>query len=112
MSTANRQIQRSAATRQALLRVARRMFAKFGYGGTATEEIVRKARVTRGALYHHFRDKQDLFIAVLAAEQRKLAEIIMLAAMKAPDAWSSLVAGSQAFLEACADPAVRRIVLT
>lgn len=111
MSTANRQIQRSAATRQALLRVARRMFAKFGYGGTATEEIVRQAKVTRGALYHHFRDKQDLFLAVLDGEQKRLAGSAAAAAAAEPDPWRAMIAGTNSFLGACLDPAVQQIVL-
>src|SRR5260370_1968131 len=111
MSTANRQIERSAATRQALLRVSRRLFAKSGYGGTATEEIVRQARVTRGALYHHFRDKQDLFLAVLDEEQKRLAARAAAAAAAEPDPWRAMIAGTNSFLDACLDPAVQQIVL-
>ena len=63
MSTAARP-ERGEATRAALVTTARALFAEHGYAGVGTEEVVRRAGVTRGALYHHFRDKQDLFEAV------------------------------------------------
>lgn len=111
MKSANRQARHSAATRAALLRVARRLFASRGYADTPTEELVRQARVTRGALYHHFRDKQALFAAVLDAEQQKLAAAAGAAAAAQPDPWRAMIAASQAFLDGCLDPAVQRIVL-
>jgi AcrR family transcriptional regulator len=111
MTVKNRQAQHSASTRAALLRVARRMFAEHGYNATATEEVVRRARVTRGALYHHFRDKKDLFMAVLDEEQKKLAARAAEVAASQPDPWSALIASANAFLDACLDPAVQQIVL-
>src|ERR1044072_5304477 len=56
-------VEQAAATRAELLRVARELFAARGYANVGTEEIVRAAHVTRGALYHHFHDKRDLFRA-------------------------------------------------
>lgn len=111
MSIKSRQAQRSAATRAALVRIAHRLFAKLGYAATSTEEVVRRGRVTRGALYHHFRDKRDLFIAVLDQEQKKLAAKAGEAAAAQPDPWNAMVAGSNAFLDACLDHAVQQIVL-
>jgi AcrR family transcriptional regulator len=111
MTVKSRREESAAATRAALLRVARRLFADHGYAGTATEEIVRRARVTRGALYHHFRDKRDLFIAVLDEEHQKLAAQAGAAALAQPDPWSAIVASSNAFLDACVDRAVQQIVL-
>lgn len=110
MKVKSRQAEHSEKTRAALIRVARRLFAEHGYAATATEELVRRARVTRGALYHHFKDKQDLFKAVYDEEQKKLAERTALAAATAPDAWSALLVGTKASLEACLEPAVHRIV--
>jgi|SRR5271155_5298504 len=111
MPVKSRQAQHSASTRAALLRVARRLFAEQGYTATATEEVVRRARVTRGALYHHFRDKKDLFMAVLDEEQKKLAAGAAEVAAAQPDPWNALIAGANAFLDACLDHAVQQIVL-
>src|SRR6266851_540357 len=111
MRVKSRKAQATDATRKALLKVARKLFAERGYAGTATEEVVRRARVTRGALYHHFRDKQDLFKAVLHEEEQRLALKIAETALAQPDPWSQLILGSQAFLDACLDPAVQQIVL-
>src|SRR6266545_2719530 len=64
MEVRSRKAEQTEATRSALMAVARELFAQRGYAGVGTEEIVQRARVTRGALYHHFRDKKDLFRAV------------------------------------------------
>jgi AcrR family transcriptional regulator len=111
MSVKSRQAENSAATRTALVKIARKLFAERGYADTATEEVVRRARVTRGALYHHFKDKQDLFKAVLHEEQLKVAAKCTEAAAKESDPWRALMTANQAFLEACLDPAVQQIVL-
>src|SRR5271170_4974392 len=106
MTVKRRKTEQTEATRKALLKVARKLFADRGYAATATEEVVRRARVTRGALYHHFRDKQDLFKAVLHEEEARLAREVAVVALAQNDPWSQLIAGSRAFLDACVDPAV------
>jgi AcrR family transcriptional regulator len=111
MVVKSRQAENSAATRAALLKIARKFFAERGYADTATEEIVHRARVTRGALYHHFKDKHDLFRAVLHEEQLKVAAKCTDAAANESDPWRALMAANDAFLEACLDPAVQQIVL-
>src|ERR1044072_5758695 len=68
------QAERSEATRRALGEAARPLFAAGGYAGVGTEEIVRSAGVTRGALYHHFGGKRDLFEAVYEQVEADLAE--------------------------------------
>jgi AcrR family transcriptional regulator len=93
------------------VKIARKFFAERGYADTATEDIVRRARVTRGALYHHFKDKQDLFKAVLHEEQLKVAAKCTEAAAKESDPWRALMTANEAFLEACLDPAVQQIIL-
>src|SRR5215207_1198859 len=76
MERRTRQAEPSAAARSALVAVARELFAERGYAGVGTEEIVQRARVTRGALYHHFRDKKDLFRAVHEQLEGELAQTI------------------------------------
>jgi AcrR family transcriptional regulator len=102
----------SEATRAALIATARALFAERGYAAVGTEEIVRAAGVTRGALYHHFSGKRELFEAVYEDVERQLVERIAASAISsAADPLEALHAGAQAFLDACEDPAVQRIAL-
>ncbi|MDX6698483.1 MAG: hypothetical protein QOE65_1880 [Solirubrobacteraceae bacterium] len=107
----NVKAQQSEATRGELVAAARRLFAERGYGGVGTEEIVRAAGVTRGALYHHFAGKRELFRAVYEDIERELVEQIAAVAVTAPDPVAALRAGAQAWLDACEEPAVQRIAL-
>ena len=107
---ARTQVERLAATRAALLKAARTIFAEQGYAAAATEEIVRRAKVTRGALYHHFEDKRALFDAVASDVAREIAGKID-AMTPMDDPLKALIVGTGAFLDACLDPAVRRIYL-
>jgi AcrR family transcriptional regulator len=110
MSRPRTQADRLAATRAALLKAARTIFAEQGYEAAATEEIVRRAKVTRGALYYHFEDKRALFDAVVSEVAREIAtKIDALTPMDDP--LKALIVGTGAFLDACLDPAVRRIYL-
>jgi AcrR family transcriptional regulator len=110
--TRSRQQERSQATRTALLDTARELFAERGYAAVGTEEIVRMAGVTRGALYHHFADKRALFEAVYEdVEQRLLARIAADAEAASDDPLQTLRIGMEGFLAACEDPAVQRIGL-
>jgi AcrR family transcriptional regulator len=105
------QAERSEATRAALLRAARELFAERGYAGVGTEEIVRRSGVTRGALYHHFRGKADLFRAVFERLEQELAERFAGEALARPDPWEALGAGAELFLDVCLEPEVQRIAL-
>ncbi len=100
------------ATTAALISAARELFAARGYAGVGTEEIVQRAGVTRGALYHHFRNgKEELFRAVLVQVSAEIVQRVAQAAAATDDPWEELVLGSEAFLDACATPEVQRIVL-
>ena len=108
-----------ADTRQALVDAARAIFTAQGYAATGTEEIVAAARVTRGALYHHFQDKTDLFRAVMEQMAREVAEHLIDAELSRPaapspgqpagqpaaqppaDAWDEVRDGLRAFLDLC-----------
>ncbi|HEY4455189.1 MAG TPA: TetR family transcriptional regulator [Pseudonocardiaceae bacterium] len=100
----SRRAEHAADTRAALVDAARRLFADRGFAGTGTEDIVAAARVTRGALYHHFRDKTDLFRAVLAQVRTEYAEALINDQLPRAAEGSPLAqiqAGFAAFLDAC-----------
>src|SRR5437870_4859596 len=104
--------EQAEATRGALIAAARALFAERGYAAVGTEEIVRAAGVTRGALYHHFAGKQELFQTVYESVEQQLVEQIAASAVAgASDPLEALRAGAQAFLDACEDPAVQRVAL-
>jgi AcrR family transcriptional regulator len=104
---------RSEATRLRLVTAARTLFGARGYADVGTEEIVQAAGVTRGALYHQFRDKADLFAAVAEELEAEIAERIAGAAGAgaAADPVGALRSGARLFLDACAAPEVERIIL-
>jgi AcrR family transcriptional regulator len=107
----SRKAEQSDATRSALLSSARRLFTERGYAATSTNEIVGSAGVTRGALYHHFPAKYDLFRAVFEQLEAELADQVARAALAGSDALEQLRLGCRAFLDTCLDPAVQRIVI-
>jgi AcrR family transcriptional regulator len=102
------QAERRAATRRALLDAARSLFAESGYHGTAAEEIVRRAGLTRGALYHHFEDKKDLFRAVVDEMEGEIDEEIEEAERAQSGLPEAVMAGYRAFIDAVLDPEMRR----
>src|SRR5947209_10787609 len=102
---------RSAATRRRLVTAARTLFGARGYAGVGTEEIVRAAGVTRGAMYHQFRDKTGLFAAVAEEVEAEILERVAAGAGASADPVSELRTGVRLFLDACAEPEVERIIL-
>ena len=111
-STVRSNKDRTQATRSALLKAARKLFAEQGYAETSTPEIVRAAGVTRGALYHHFEDKVALFRAVIFEEYQAVAkEINTSATQAAVSAVEALQQGSRGYLKAMSDKGRVRIML-
>jgi AcrR family transcriptional regulator len=111
--TSSRQTDRSAATRARLVKAARELFAERPYADVGTEEIVRRANVTRGALYHHFADKRDLFRAVHEQLEAELVDSIgrQLAESAGTDPLEGLRTGVRSYLDACEDPSFARVTL-
>jgi AcrR family transcriptional regulator len=101
----------TAATRTRLEKVARDLFAARGFEAVSAEELVAKADVTRGALYHHYDGKEGLFAAVVEAVMQELhAELVRETAGLA-DPLAALERGFGVFLKACSEPSVQRILL-
>jgi AcrR family transcriptional regulator len=112
-ATRRTQAERAAETREALIAAARPLFAAQGFAEVALEAIVRAAGVTRGALYHHFADKTELFAAVFEQVEGEVAVRMgeAIAASNQTDAVEVMRLGADFWLDACSDPEVQRIVL-
>ena len=102
---------RTAETRAKLIAAARALFVEKGYADTGTPEIVRKAEITRGALYHHFADKADLFRAVLMAEAIAVAKEIARSSLEAKTPQDGIAAGAAAYFKAMKKAGRARILL-
>jgi len=107
----SRRQQYSASTKRALVEVATAQFSEHGYGGTSLDAIVAGARVTKGALYHHFSGKQGVFEAVFAGVEDDAARKIKAALRGTSDPWDKARAGLREFLQIVQDPAYQRIVI-
>lgn len=107
------QAERTAATRAALVEAARKLFTANGFSEVSTQQIVEAAGVTRGALYHQFTDKTELFIAVYEqVEEELVAGVATRIAKDEPTGpVESMRLGARLFLELCAAPEVQQIVL-
>lgn len=105
------QAERSQSTRGALLEAARSLFAERGYAKVGTEEIVRAAGVTRGALYHHFGGKPELLGAVYEQIEAEIADEVGAGARPGAGALETLRDGAERFLDRCLEPEVQQIAL-
>jgi AcrR family transcriptional regulator len=112
MKSKRTQADRSAATRAALVTAARPLFAAKGYAAVGTDEVARAAGVTRGALYHQFAGKEELFAAVFEQVEAEISDGIAAGLLAGGgDPARVLHDGIDAWLAACAEPEVHRIVL-
>jgi AcrR family transcriptional regulator len=107
------QAERTEATRGRLIATARRLFGEQGFAATSTEEILSEAEVSRGALYHHFSSKTDLFRATFEAVEEELTAKLLEVATAGgeTDPIKILELGFNAFLDQCLNPEVQRIVM-
>jgi AcrR family transcriptional regulator len=107
------QAERTQATRLALIEAARALFTERGYENVGTEEIVKAAGVTRGALYHQFGDKASLLEALYerieAESTERVARVVLGSDLHSP--LEAMKAGVEAFLDECAKPELRQIAL-
>jgi AcrR family transcriptional regulator len=109
--TQRTQAERRESTRAALIGAARKLFAERGYAAVGTEEIVRAAGVTRGALYHHFHGKRDLLAEVYEQIEAEIAGQLAELETEGVGALEVLAAGAEMFLDHCLEPEVQQIVL-
>lgn len=108
------QAERSAETRAALVNAARGLFATTGYAAVSTDELAHAAGVTRGALYHQFGGKEELFVAVFEHVEQEIVDRLAAGAAgagAAVDPLDALHDDIGAWLSICAEPEVHRIVL-
>lgn len=102
---------RGTATRQRIIAVATRLFTEPGYEGTSIETVLRETGLSRGALYHHFASKDELFVAVLEAVEAEIAEATVKGSRGSATPAAALRAGCGTFLELAQTPKVRQILL-
>jgi AcrR family transcriptional regulator len=114
MEVNDQRVQQGSETQRTLRREARKIFAKKGYTAANTNELVERAKVTKGALYHHFANKKDLYHSVVEDLEQELVERLEEAATAAgarATPWDRLSAMCNAYLEACRDPALARMLV-
>ncbi len=102
---------RSEASIEALLEVARQSFGARGYAQCSLESVAADARMTKGAVYHHFGSKDALFEEVFRREHRRMIALVVAKSRAADDPMAALLQGMRVYLKAFLDPTVRRILL-
>lgn len=106
-----KQAERRAATSEAILTAARRLFGAHGFAATTMDEIAEGAGVAKGAVYHHFKTKEAVFEAVFDLVSRDLVAEIDRAARTEKDVLAAMVAGTEHYFAATAKGATGQIIL-
>jgi len=108
----SRRLEYSESTREALVDSALDLFTERGYASTSLDEVAKRARVTKGALYHHFAGKQALFEAVFdQVEQGSMSRLAEILGQGTGDVWDSVMEGLRQFMKVCLEPAYQRVVI-
>ncbi|MGH9128065.1 MAG: TetR/AcrR family transcriptional regulator [Acidimicrobiales bacterium] len=110
VSSRSRRDEYADATRRALLDSATALFGSRGYAATSLEQVAADARVTKGAVYHHFPSKQALFMEVADEQDTLVRDTAMAAIRSQSTTWDASIAGMDAFLDLCLDPVFVRLV--
>ena len=105
------QAERTEATTGALVAAARELFATAGYDATSLDAVASEAGVTKGAVYHHFDGKRQLFEAVFVGEVERMRAPLAHAYGRKKDPWDAFAASCRAFLDESLDPGLQRIML-
>jgi AcrR family transcriptional regulator len=107
----NKRNDRGQATRQHIIEVATSLFTKAGYEATSVEQVLQACGISKGALYHHFKGKTELFTAVLESVEQQVAARLTAASEGVTNPLDALRAGCAAWLAMARDPTVRQVVL-
>ncbi|MGZ8801919.1 MAG: TetR/AcrR family transcriptional regulator [Mycobacterium sp.] len=105
------QAERTEATTNALIDAARKLFAHDGYEATSLAAVAARAQVTKGAVYHHFAGKRQLFEAVVTREVNRITAALLVSYRRREDPWEAFRVACRTFLDECLDPDVQRILL-
>ena len=105
------QEKRRALTQAAVVEAAERLFGSKGFGNTTMEDIAVEAGVAKGAVYHHFKSKRDVFQAAFESVSARLARTVMSEVRQDGDIIETFISSTKTFFSLCANPATLRILL-
>jgi AcrR family transcriptional regulator len=111
MDVKSRREEYAGMTREAIVQAATSQFAADGFAGTTIDSVADAARVTKGAVYHHFKDKAELFEAVFVVMEERLVARVADAVAGIDDPWEIMADGVDAYLDECCEADFRRIAL-